>query len=605
MAAPPPPPDDLSPRLIWGEDGALRSGRFDDVYFSTDDGLAESRAVFLAGCGLPEAWADRSSFTVGELGFGTGLNIVALLDLWSRHRPERGHLNIVSVEAYPITRDEAACALSAWPEVAAISDPLIAAWPRRTPGFHRIDLPALHATFDLLVGDAADVLSRWTGRADAWFLDGFSPATNPGMWSEAVLDAVSARSAPGARVATFTVAGAVRRGLADRGFTVDKRPGHGRKRERLEAILPGVCPVAPTAQRVAVIGGGIAGAALCRALTTVGATPTLIERETIGSGASGFPAALVTPRLDAGDAVIAGLHAKALERAGDLYRRLPGAVTAETVLQLAQAPRDHARFDKIAAQSIWEADPMVPFDAAQASVLLGETVETSGLMMQGALAVRPHTILKAWLDGIAVVHGDVAALTPTASGWRVLDPQGRTLAEADTVVVASGWGAAALLPDLPLNPVRGQADWTDGPTPPATAWGGYVAPTGTGFLYGATHDRGEVATDVRTSDTLRNQATLAARLPERANRVADNDGQARAAVRATTPDRLPICGPIEGRPGLWVLSGLGSRGFCLAPLLAEHLAALIAGTPSPLPVDFAARLSPRRFVRPLSDAAAG
>ncbi len=599
------PPDDLSPRLIWGEDGAPRSGRFDDVYFSTDDGLAESRAVFLAGCGLPEAWAGRATFTVAELGFGTGLNIVALLDLWARHRPEGGHLNIVSVEAYPISRDEAERALSAWPEVAAISAQLVAAWPGREPGSHRVDLPGFDATLDLLVGDAADVLSRWSGRADAWFLDGFSPAANPGMWSHAVLDAVVARSAPGARVATFTVAGAVRRSLSERGFVVDKRPGHGRKRERLEAVWPGVRPAVPTTQRVAVIGGGIAGAALCRALTAVGATPVLIEREAIGAGASGFPAALVTPRLDAGDAVIAGLHAQALERAGDLYRRIPDAVTAETVLQLAQAPRDPARFAKVAAQPIWEADAMVAVDADEASQHLGEAVEASGLMMQGALAVQPHTILKAWLDGVEVVDGDVTALTPTATGWSVLDAQGQILVAVDAVVVASGWGAAALLPDLPLNPVRGQADWTDGPTPPATAWGGYVAPTTTGVLYGATHDRGDVATDVRSSDTQRNQATLAARMPEVARRVADKDGQSLAAVRATTPDRLPICGAVAAQPGVWVLTGLGSRGFCLAPLLAEHLAASIAGTPSPLPSDFADRLSPRRFIRPLSDGVAG
>ncbi len=605
MAAPLPPHDDLSPRLIWGEDGAPRSGRFDDVYFSTDDGLAESRTVFLAGCGLPEAWAGRATFTVGELGFGTGLNIVALLDLWSHHRPEGGHLNVVSVEAYPITRDEAERALSAWPEVAAISAQLVAAWPSRTPGFHRIDLPELDATLDLLVGDAADVLSHWSGRVDIWFLDGFSPAANPGMWSDAVLDAVTARSASGARVATFTVAGAVRRGLAERGFAVDKRPGHGRKRERLEAVLPGTHPSVPTVQRVAVIGGGIAGAALCRALTAVGATPILIEREAIGAGASGFPAALVTPRLDAGDAVIAGLYAQALERASDLYRRIPGAVVAQTVLQLAQAPRDPARFAKIAAQPIWEADAMVAVGADQASQHLGEVVEASGLMMQGALAVQPHTILKAWLDGVDVIHGDVAALTPRATGWSVIDPEGQILVAVDAVVVASGWGAAALLPGLPLSPVRGQADWTDGPIPPATAWGGYVAPTTTGFLYGATHDRGDLATDVRASDTLRNRATLAARLPERARRVADDEGLSRAAVRATTPDRLPICGSVDGQPGLWVLTGLGSRGFCLAPLLAEHVAAAIARTPSPLPCDFADRLSPRRFIRPLSDGIAG
>ena len=595
MSEPLPPPADRSPLLVWGADGSPRSGRFDDVYFSKDDGLAESRAVFLTGCGLPDAWAGRDRFTVAELGFGTGLNIIALLDLWAKSGPPGGHLNIVSVEGFPVSRDEAERALANWPEVASVSGQLLEAWPSSQPGFHRIDLSALNATLDILVGDAADVLNRWSGRADAWFLDGFSPATNPGMWSDAVLDAIAARSAPGARVATFTVAGAVRRGLTERGFVVEKRSGHGRKRERLEARLPEAQADPASSKRIAVIGGGIAGAALCRALKTAGQTAVLCEREAPGAAASGFPAALVTPRLDAGDSVIAGLHAQALERAGDLYRRIPDAVTADAVLQLAQAPRDPARFAKIATQTLWQQDAMVPVDPVQASKRLAEPVETSGLLMRGAFAIQPRPILEAWLEGVEQVRCDIARIEPAVSGWVLLDAKGQTVLAVDAVIVASGWGAAALLPALPLAPVRGQADWVDVIAPMATAWGGYVAPSPTGFLYGATHDRGDVGIDVRPEDSLRNRATLSARLPELAGTVREGSGQARAAIRATTPDRLPVCGPVGDRPGLWVLTGLGSRGFCLAPLLAEHLAATIAGTPSPLPKDYADRLSPLRF----------
>ena len=257
--------DDASPHLTWTNDDEPRSGRFGDVYFSRDDGLAETRAVFLQGCGLPEAWTDRQAFTVAELGFGTGLNIVALLDLWRRTRPVGGRLHVFSIEGFPLMAEEAARALSAWPELAETAAPLIEAWPAGTPGFHRIDLPMFDAVLDLAIGDAAWALTQWSGQADAWFLDGFSPALNPGMWSAEVLDGVAARSAPGARLATFTVAGAVRRGLAERGFVVDKRPGHGRKRERLEARLPGEAPSSPE-PRVAVIGAGVAGAATVRAL---------------------------------------------------------------------------------------------------------------------------------------------------------------------------------------------------------------------------------------------------------------------------------------------------------------------------------------------------
>ena len=198
-------------------------------------------------------------------------------------------------------------------------------WPGRARGFHRIDLPEIGATIDLAVMDVEAALSEWHGQADAWFLDGFSPALNPAMWREEILALVAARSAPGARVATFTVAGAVRRGLAAAGFAVDKHPGFGRKRERLEARLPGE-PQAAGRPRVAVVGAGIAGAAAARALRALGCDPVLLDAEGPGAGASGNPAALVTPRLDAGLGPLARLFAQAFGRATWLYETVPGAV---------------------------------------------------------------------------------------------------------------------------------------------------------------------------------------------------------------------------------------------------------------------------------------
>lgn len=593
--------DDRSPRLLWADDGAPRSSRFDDVYFSKEDGLAESRAVFLAGCDLPNAWAGQRYFTVAELGFGTGLNIVALMDLWRQERPADGHLHVFSVEGFPLSRDEAARALSAWPNMAEITGTLLDRWPSGTPGFHRVSLPEFGATLDLAIGDAEWALRQWSGQADAWFLDGFAPSTNPGMWSDAVMDAITARSAPGARAATFTVAGAVRRGLAERGFQVDKRPGHGRKRERLEARLLGTMQEAlpPT---VAVVGAGIAGASLARAFAALGHRVTVVEAEQAGAGGSGFPAALVTPRLDAGDGEIAALHAQALERAGALYAAVPEAVVAQGVLQLEQAARDAGRYRKIADQDLWPAGTMTVVDAAAASSHMGEATETGGLMMASALAVRPAPVLAAWLAEAERLTASVERIEQTAKRWRLLSAEGELILAADVVIVAAGWGTAALAHDLPLSPVRGQADWVDvaGDTLAApVAWGGYRVPTGQGFLFGATHDRGRVDTAAAAEDTARNLSTLSARLPETAV-LMPGTMHSRAAIRATTPDRMPLAGTVPDRPGLYVLGGLGSRGFCVAPLLAEHVAALVTGTPSPLPRDLAARLSPSRGTRSIS-----
>ena len=588
--------DDASPQLVWAEDGSPRSGRFGDVYFSKDDGLAETRAVFLEGCGLPEGWTDRTDFTVAELGFGTGLNIVALLDLWRRTRPADGRLNVFSIEGFPLTRAEAARALAAWPELAETAEAILAVWPAGTPGFHRMDLPQWRATIDLAVGDAQWALEQWSGPADAWFLDGFSPALNPGMWSPDIMALIAARSAPGARVATFTVAGAVRRGLAEHGFVVEKKPGHGRKRERLEAYRPSPSPAAARPPHVAVVGAGIAGASVARALMAGGARVTVIEADRPGAGGSGFPAALVTPRLDAGDGLIAGFHAQALERAGDLYRALPEAVIAEGVLQLEQAPRDAARFDKIAAQDLWPAGAMARLDAAVCAEDLGEPVQTGGLLMQGAMALRPSAVLEPWLAGAARICASVAGIETNEGGWRMLDADGAPLVEADAVVLTAGWASAALAADLPLAPVAGQADWVDGPTTRPTAWGGYAVPTGPGLLYGATHERGVVDRTPSDAGSAHNLAALAAARPRLAETVASrSDRQRRKAVRATTPDRLPISGPLAA-PGLYALTGLGSRGFCVAPLLGEDLAARLLNRPSPLPRAARERLSPARFL---------
>lgn len=562
--------------LDWTDDGQPRSRLFGDVYFSAEDGLAETRAVFLEGCGLPDAWAGRRRFVVGELGFGTGLNIAALLDLWRRTRPPGGQLHIFTVEGFPIGADEAARALGRWPELAEIVQALVARWPGRARGLHRIELPTLAAIVDIFVGDVSEALSGWTGRADVWFLDGFSPALNPQMWSDEVLGLVGARSAPGAHAATFTVAGQVRRGLAAAGFTVEKRPGFGRKRERLEARLPGQAQDAG-ARRVAVVGAGVAGASAARAVRALGGEVVVVEADRPGAAASGNPAALVTPRLDAGLGAPARLFARAFARAAALFRDLPEAIIAEGVLQLAMSDRDPKRFGKIAGSDLFEPGSLALLSTEQAAARLAGPAPIC-LDQRTALVVEPARILAAWL-------GDVERRT--VSRIEELD--------ADVVIVAAGLGARILLPGLPLQPVRGQASWTSqAQIGFAAAWGGYVLPTRDGALFGATHDRDDTGSDLRPEDHLRNLASLARAFPELSAQLAHAPLQGRASVRAVTPDRLPIAG-VSGQTDVLALTGFGSRGFAMAPLLADHVAALALGAPSPLPAEAQALVDPARF----------
>src|SRR5512143_1731521 len=135
--------------LAWSEDGQPRSRLYDDVYFSAEDGLAEARAVFLEGCGLPDAWQGRDRFVVGELGFGTGLNVLALIELWARTRPPQGRLHVFSVEAHPIAAPDARRALRRWPELGELSDRLPDRWPGRAKGPHRLEFPDLGVILDV------------------------------------------------------------------------------------------------------------------------------------------------------------------------------------------------------------------------------------------------------------------------------------------------------------------------------------------------------------------------------------------------------------------------------------------------------------------------
>lgn len=571
-----------------------RSTRFDDVYFQAEDGLAEARAVFLEGSGLPERWAGRRRFFVGELGFGSGLNMLALLDLWRRCRPDAdARLSVVSVEAFPMSAEDAARALAAFPELAELSSDLLAGWPGSRTGRHVIDFPQWGATIHIHVGHVREALEQLDAKMDAWFLDGFSPAKNPDMWSPEVLTEVGRLTAPGGRVATFTVAGDVRRALVSAGFSVEKRPGHGRKRERLEAFLPGA-PVERSTGGVAVIGAGVAGASLARALTREGLPVVVFEGEAPGAGASGNPAALVTPRLDAGLGDVARLHGQAFARALQIYRaEAPTALIARGALQLEAKPKDADRFDQISVSDVYGLGGFDRLDVAQTSERLGESAARGSLRYRDALVIEPALVLQAFLTRVEVRRVKVGALENVGDRWRLLSCDGAELGVFDHVVLAGGHASRFFWRTSALRPVRGQVTLSRKRLKgEPVAWGGYLIPTRGGVLFGATHQRGDDDGRARAEDDGLNLAALAEARPELAATIKSPFSR-RAAVRVSTPDHWPVCGELYS--GLSVLTGLGGRGFTLAPLLAESLAARQVGAPDPLPLDLKRRLDPLRF----------
>ena len=571
-----------------------RSTRFDDVYFQAEDGLAESRAVFLEGCGLPERFAGRRRFAVGELGFGSGLNILALLDLWRRHRSDAGaKLSIVSIEAFPMTADDAARALAAFPDLAELSADLLTGWPGDRVGRHTIDFPEIGATLQIHVGDVGDALAQLDAKMDAWFLDGFAPAKNPDMWSEEVLAEIGRLTAPGGRVATFTVAGDVRRGLVSAGFEVEKRPGFGRKRERLEAIFPGA-PSDLHPSSIAVIGAGIAGASLARALMRQGLKVVVFETDKPGAGASGNPAALVTPRLDAGLGHVARLHGQAFARAVQIYRNeTPQALISRGALQLEAKPKDKERFDRLAVSDIYGLGGFERLSPEQTIARLGEPATVGALRYRDALVIEPVAALQACLAGVEVRRATVEKLEYAGGIWTLQSPDGSALGAFAHVVLAGGHDSRRLWRTEALRPVRGQVTLSRKRMKgEAVAWGGYLIPTRNGVLFGATHQRGDDDVRARSEDDALNLNSLAEARPGFATTLTGALTH-RAAVRVSTPDHWPMCGELSA--GLFVMTGLGGRGFTLAPLLAESLASALAGAPDPLERRLKRRLDPRRY----------
>ncbi|MBD3727148.1 MAG: tRNA (5-methylaminomethyl-2-thiouridine)(34)-methyltransferase MnmD, partial [Moraxella osloensis] len=217
------------------------SSEFGDVYFSRTDGLAESRHVFIDGNNLATRLASLKNFerfVIGEIGFGTGLNILAIWQLWQQIRPDNhSHLHIITTEKFPLSKTDLAQALSVWTELAGLSQQLIDNYPPPLAGCHRLNWFDERLTIDLWLGDATSSLSQVTGqgKVDAWLLDGFAPSCNQELWSESLLAQIARLSKTHTTLATFSVASAVKQGLKHHGFSLAKRKGFGKKREMLTA----------------------------------------------------------------------------------------------------------------------------------------------------------------------------------------------------------------------------------------------------------------------------------------------------------------------------------------------------------------------------------
>ena len=647
--------------LEWRENGQPVSRAFDDIYFSTASGLDETRHVFLGQNRLSERWAnlqENDVFTVGETGFGTGLNFLATWQLWRQCAPQNARLHFVSVEKFPLRREDLQRALELWPELAEFTAPLLANYPSfLATGAHRLDFTdGVHLT--LIIDEASsgfeslllDDANR-DGQVNAWFLDGFAPSKNPEMWSEDLFRAISRLSGPQATFATFTCAGIVKRGMRAVGFEIEKVAGFGRKREMLRGQLPPQeltvtrdatpwhlpHPADKKVRNIAVIGAGIAGASIARALAERNFQVQVFEQgEAPGSGASGNDQGILYAKLSPKPGPNGDFNLLALQFAQRFYPQVcPQAIHFDGLLQLAQDDKERQLQQQIVDQlNLDETSTLAqPVDAERASRLAGVALATPGLFFPSAGWLQPQQVCAGLLHhkNIRAHYAtQVVNIEQEGTGWRIRGTDSAWQADAVVLCCANFNRRFPATAPLPLQPIRGQVSFAQATDKSralklALCGEGYIAPAhgdveSARHSFGATFKLKQTDTSVLDQEHRENLETLSTLLPEIAGDFNQQTLRGRAALRAATPDYLPLAGPIAVweqleptygalrknrrqlidqlcpyQPNLYVLAGLGSRGFTYAPLAAEVVAAWISGEVMPVTAELVKALHPMRF----------
>ncbi|EMG7880060.1 bifunctional tRNA (5-methylaminomethyl-2-thiouridine)(34)-methyltransferase MnmD/FAD-dependent 5-carboxymethylaminomethyl-2-thiouridine(34) oxidoreductase MnmC [Enterobacter hormaechei] len=643
--------------LEFNAEGTPVSRDFDDVYFSNDNGLEETRYVFLDGNHLGTRFPEhpRSLFVVAESGFGTGLNFLTLwqaFDCFRAAYPEATlqRLHFISFEKFPLTAHDLRLAHQRWPELAHWAEQLQTQWPPAIGGCHRLILDDGRVTLDLWLGDINDLTDKlddsMNQKVDAWFLDGFAPAKNPDMWSPHLFSAMARLARPGATLATFTSAGFVRRGLQEAGFTMRKTKGFGRKRDMLVGVMeqdlaipaqaPWFARRASTSREVAIVGGGIASALLSLALLHRGWQVTLYcADEAPATGASGNRQGALYPLLSSHDPALFQFFPAAFTFARRLYDSLPVAFDHDWcgVTQLGWDEKSQQKITQMLSLGLPETIAHA-VTAQQVAETAGVDTGCGGIQYPLGGWLCPAELTSAAIAlgqsrGLTVHYAHkVQSLSRTAH-WKLRFADGKEAQHA-SVVLANGHHITQFTQtaSLPVYPVGGQVSHI--PTAPELSklrqvlcYDGYLTPQNPSnghHCIGASYHRGETDMQYSEADQQQNRQRLVDCFPDAswAKEVDVSEGQARCGVRCATRDHLPMAGNVPDYDAtlevyqdladnketavnapvyteLFMLGGLGSRGLCSAPLLAEVLAAQMSDEPVPLDRVTLAGLNPNRL----------
>lgn len=637
--------DSPNAQIDWDEQGQPLSRQFGDVYFAHHDGLGETRHVFIAGNDLATRFAALPAdgrLVIGETGFGTGTNFLCAWQLFDQLAAATAQLHFVSVEKYPLTPTDMARALALWPELTPWADQLLEQYVAIHPGFQRLVLAGGRVVLTLLIGDVLEQLPQLDARIDAWFLDGFAPAKNPQMWNDELYAQLARLSTADTSLATFTSTGHVRRGLIAAGFAMKRMPGYGKKWEILTGLYQGQAsneskpwyarPPRPERREALVIGAGMAGCATAASLAARGWQVTLLERhDQIAQEASGNPQGVLYLKLSAHGTALSQLVLSGFGHTRRLLQRLqPRDWSACGVLQLAFDTKEAERQAKLA--DAFPADLLQVLDRQQAEAVSGIGLPAGGLFYPQAGWVHPPALCRTLAEHPNIrlqLHTEVLNLRRVDGQWQALDGE-HPLSVAPVAILA---GAADIrrFADLPLKRIRGQVTRLP-QTETSSALNcvlcaeGYVAPLRNGeHTLGASFDFHSEDTSPTAAEHASNLDLLREISSDLANRLQidrlnPERLEGRAAFRCTSPDYLPIVGPLADAAafadayavlakdarqvpdtpcpwldGLYVNSGHGSRGLISAPLCGELLAAWLNDEPLPMPRAVAEACHPNRF----------
>lgn len=601
------------------------SKQFGDIYFSRDNGLLEAQHVFLNGNDLASRLAklqDFEYFCVGETGFGTALNALALWQMWQQLRPDnRSHLHLISVEKFPLSKADFIRALSVWPELQPLAEQLIEQYPLPIAGCHRLNFPEDRFSIDLWLGDANDVLPVIvkTKTVDAWFLDGFSPACNPDLWQEHILSHIVRLSGYATTFASFSVAGVLKRGLSDHGITVSLPPGFKHKRQMLKAVWNPPETKEPEngssatlshsqsaelnsnllfkQRKIAIIGAGIAGLSCAYAFAKRGHQVTIYDQSEPLAGASGNPLALLNPRLGRIEQSAEHLVTLAWQYAIPHYQKFK----AFRPIQVSQlALKDEDDLLELAEQY-----PSGVFATAEENLNAVET-EFPSLKLLQAGTVSPHQFRDQILAHPAI-HFQQAEIfeLKTEAKIQVIDIKQQCLGQFDHVIVCAALNSKNFAKQLPkLKPNRGQVSWVNNATQPlkqdqAYSYGGYCMQMDEQHLIlGASFYPDRDDDKVLVEDHVHNYSLIHSVFPNYAQSLAPVETwQGRASVRTQSPDYFPLLGKIQPDAEIYTYTALGSKGFLFAPLCSEVLAAQVLAEACPLTSYWVNKLSPQRFIK--------